>query len=82
MMKIFVKYGYYDNYNRLNKANAVGKWFNTTEDAEKFITAEKNKVNGYRFHVYEVAELNYTEYLEHRAWTKQMTTLVKPCYRY
>jgi hypothetical protein len=61
MTKVFVKWGFTDDYGYAHEERAKMEWFDTMEDAEAFITKMK-KGNGGYFKLWKVAEGNYEDY--------------------
>ena len=62
MKKIYVKWGFTDDYGRAYKEDAHFDWFETQEQADEFI-AQKRKGNGGYFKLRKVAEVDYAKYL-------------------
>ena len=59
--RIFVKWGFTDNYGRTKEENANFDWFETQEQADKFI-AKKKELSGAYFHLWKVAKGDFTKY--------------------
>ena len=59
--KIYVKWGFTDDYGRAYKEDAHFDWFETQEQAEEFI-AKKRKGNGGYFKLWKVAEGDFAKY--------------------
>ena len=61
MKRIFVKWGFTDDYGKANEENASFDWFETKEQANDFI-ARKRAFCGAYFQLWKVAEGDYTKY--------------------
>lgn len=61
MKKIFVQWGYTDDYGRACRSDASRTVFNTIEEAKDFIAAMR-KGNGGYFKIWEVTEGDYDLY--------------------
>ena len=74
MKKVFVKWGYTDDYGRadLNKANF--DWFATQEEAEAF-AADMKKRNGGYFKLWKIAEGDYDKFVEMNELMKKLEML-------
>lgn len=59
--RIFVKWGLTDDYGRAKEENAYFNWFETQEQADKFI-AKKKELNDAYFYLWKVAEGDFTKY--------------------
>ena len=66
MKKIYVKWGFTDDYGRAYQEDARFEWFETPEQADEFI-AKKRKGNGGYFKLWKVAEGDYNQYLRMQA---------------
>lgn len=65
MKKIYVKWGFTDDYGRAHKEDARFEWFETQEQADKFIEKKKEDNGGY-FKLWKVAEGDFNQYLRMR----------------
>lgn len=61
MAKVFVKWGYTDDYGYAKEEYANMQWFNTIEEAEAFVTQMKRGNGGY-FKLWKISEGNYEDY--------------------
>ena len=61
MKRIFVKWGFTDDYGKANEENVSFDWFETKEQANDFI-ARKRAFCGAYFQLWKVAEGDYTKY--------------------
>ena len=61
MQRIFVKWGFTDDYGKAKEENASVDWFETKEQANDFI-ARKRAFCGAYFQLWKVAEGDYTKY--------------------
>ena len=76
MMKVYVKWGFTDDYGCAYLDDANLSWFETMEEAEKFIS-DKRKSNGGYFKLWKVAEGDYTTYLRITELRKEAAELEK-----
>lgn len=60
--KIYVKWGFTDDYGRAYEGDANFDWFETQAQADEFI-AQKRKGNGGYFKLWKVAEGDFVKYL-------------------
>lgn len=74
MMKVYVKWDFTDDYGRLWNEDGVTNWFETTEEAEAFITVMR-KGNGGYFKLLKVAEGDYATYLRIAELRKELVEL-------
>ena len=61
MKRIFVKWGFNNDYGTANENNAKFDWFETQEQADDFI-AKKKELSGAYFRLWKVAEGDFTKY--------------------
>ena len=61
MKRIFVKWGFIDDYGKAKEENASFDWFETKEQADDFI-ARKRAFCGAYFQLWKVAEGDYAKY--------------------
>ena len=61
MKRIFVKWGFTDDYGKAKEENASFDWFETEEQADDFI-ARKRAFCGAYFKLWKVADGDYTKY--------------------
>ena len=61
MKRIFVKWGFTDDYGKAKEENASVYWFETKEQADDFIAEKKERCGAY-FRLWKVAEGDYTKY--------------------
>ena len=76
MKKVFVKWGFTDDYGYAKEENARVEWFDTMEQAEEFIT-NKKKGNGGYFKLWKVAEGDHNRYLRMEELKKELEELRK-----
>jgi hypothetical protein len=76
MLKVYVKWGFTDDYGRVWDEDCTTNWFETMEEAEDFI-ADKRVGNGGYFKVLKVAEGDYTAYLRIAELRKELAELEK-----
>jgi hypothetical protein len=62
MKKIYVKWGFTDDYGRAYPEDARFDWFETQKQADEFIE-QKKKGNGGYFKLWKVAEGDFDKYL-------------------
>ena len=60
-MKIYVKWGFTDDYGRISEEDAKFDWFETQEQANEFIAKMQNDNGGY-FKWWKVAEGDFAKY--------------------
>ena len=61
MKRIFVKWGFTDDYGKAKEENASFDWFETKDQADDFI-ARKRAFCGAYFQLWKVAEGDYAKY--------------------
>ena len=61
MKRVFVKWGFTDDYGKAKEENASFDWFETKEQADDFI-ARKRAFCGAYFQLWKVAEGDYAKY--------------------
>lgn len=61
MTKVFVKWGFTDDYGRAYEADARMEWFDTPEDAEAFVNKMRQGNGGY-FKLWKMAKGDYHAY--------------------
>lgn len=76
MKKIFVKWGFADDYGRAYKEDANFDWFETQEQADEFI-AKMRKGNGGYFKLWKVAEGDFAKYLRMHELMAEVENLKK-----
>ena len=76
MMKVYVKWGFTDDYGMAYPDNAILSWFETREEADEFV-ADKRKRNGGYFKLWKVAEGDYATYLRTVELRKELAELEK-----
>lgn len=62
MKKVYVKWGFTDDYGRAHPEDASLDWFETQEQADAFIEKMRRGNGGY-FKVWKVAEGDFAKYL-------------------
>lgn len=62
MKKVFVKWGFTDDYGRAHEEQARMEWFENIEQAEEFV-ADKKAHNGGYFKLWKIAYGDYNEFL-------------------
>lgn len=76
MKKVFVKWGFTDDYGYAKEENARVEWFETMEQAEEFIANKKARNGGY-FKLWKVAEGNKAEFDRMAELRKELLELEK-----
>ena len=61
MKRIFVKWGFTDDYGRAKEEEASFDWFETKEQADDFIARQRAFCGAY-FQLWKVAENDFTKY--------------------
>lgn len=61
MTKVFVKWGFTDDYGRAYEEDARMEWFDTPEEAEAFVEQKKQGNGGY-FKLWKIAAGDYNTY--------------------
>ena len=62
MKKVYVKWGFTDDYGRACEKDAVLHWFETEEQAEQFIAKMRSGNGGY-FKLWKMTKGDYDKYL-------------------
>lgn len=76
MKKVYVKWGFTDDYGIAYEEDASYNWFETKEEAEEFI-AKMRKGNGVYFELWNLAEGDYEEFLRIAELEKELARLKK-----
>ena len=76
MKKVYVKWGFTDDYGRAYKEDANYNWFETKEEAEEFVSKMREGNGGY-FELWNLAEGDYEEFLRITELEKELARLKK-----
>lgn len=76
MKKIYVKWGFTDDYGRAYPEDAHFDWFETQEQADEFIE-KKREGNGGYFKLWKVAEGDFDKYLRMHKLMAEVENLKK-----
>lgn len=76
MKKVYVKWGFTDDYGIAYEEDADYNWFETKEEAEEFV-AKMREGNGGYFELWNLAEGDYEEFLRIKELEKELARLKK-----
>lgn len=76
MKKVYVKWGFTDDYGRAYQEDANFDWFETKEQADEFIE-QKRRGNGGYFKLWKVAEGDFNQYLRMYELMAEVTKIKK-----
>lgn len=76
MKKVYVKWGFTDDYGRAYKEDANYNWFETKEEAEEFV-AKMREGNGGYFELWKLAVGDFGKFLRIGELEKELAELKK-----